>query len=103
MDLGYSRCSYTWKRCSLVERLDRVISNLDWQITFPEVVIQHLPSLKFDHSPLLLRLTSQGAPNKGRRPFRFLAAWLDHPDFDNVVNRGWNLQDSWHTCMEDFQ
>ncbi|KAL4380663.1 hypothetical protein AHAS_Ahas04G0056000 [Arachis hypogaea] len=103
MDLGYSGCPYTWKRYSLVKRLDRGISNLDWQITFPGAVIQHLPSLKFDHSPLLLRLTSQGALNEGRRSFRFLAAWLDHPDFDNVVNRGCNLQDSWNTCMEDFK
>ncbi|XP_029149625.1 uncharacterized protein [Arachis hypogaea] len=65
--------------------------------------IQHLPNLRSDHSPLFLCLAPQASPNKGRRPFRFLAAWLDHSDFDNVVNRGWNLQGNWNSCMEDFQ
>ncbi|XP_015931575.1 uncharacterized protein LOC107457904 [Arachis duranensis] len=81
-------CPYTWKRGSLAERLDRGLANPDWQITFPGASIQHLPNLKSDHSPLFLRLAPKASPNKGRRPFRFLAAWLDHPGFDDVVNRG---------------
>ncbi|XP_072084360.1 uncharacterized protein [Arachis hypogaea] len=68
-----------------------------------EASIQHLPNLKSDHSPLLLNLAPQASPNKGRRPFIFLAAWLDHPGFDDVVNSGWDLQGNWNSCMENFQ
>ncbi|RYR75634.1 hypothetical protein Ahy_A01g000206 [Arachis hypogaea] len=32
LDLGYSGYPFTWKRGNLVERLDRGLSNMDWQI-----------------------------------------------------------------------
>ncbi|RYR05834.1 hypothetical protein Ahy_B06g085655 [Arachis hypogaea] len=36
VDLGYSGWPFTWKRGDLAERLDRGLSNLEWQIAFPE-------------------------------------------------------------------
>ncbi|XP_072064218.1 uncharacterized protein [Arachis hypogaea] len=41
--------------------------------------------------------------NDGRRPFRFMAAWLTHPDFSNMVNNNWNLAGSWSACICHFQ
>ncbi|RYQ82266.1 hypothetical protein Ahy_B10g100865 [Arachis hypogaea] len=84
LDLGFSGWPFTWKRGNLAERLDRGLSNLDWQIAFPEARIKHLPMLKSDHSPICLQLLSPMDHNRGRRPFRFLASWLTHPDFGNV-------------------
>ncbi|RYQ99609.1 hypothetical protein Ahy_B07g087554 [Arachis hypogaea] len=86
VDLGFSGWPFTWKRGNLAERLDRGLSNLDWQIAFPEARIKHLPMLKSDHSPICLQLLSPMDHNRGRRPFRFLASWLTHPDFGNVMD-----------------
>ncbi|XP_057744587.1 uncharacterized protein LOC130962384 [Arachis stenosperma] len=41
--------------------------------------------------------------NRGRRPFHFLAAWLTHPDFGNVVNNSWNIQTSWTEGLSTFK
>ncbi|RYR67697.1 hypothetical protein Ahy_A03g014089 [Arachis hypogaea] len=54
MDLGYSGWPFTWRRGNLMERLDRGLGNLDWNITFPEASIMHLPMFKSNHSPLFL-------------------------------------------------
>ncbi|XP_052112461.1 uncharacterized protein LOC127744218 [Arachis duranensis] len=94
---------YTWKRANLAERLDRGLSNLDWQIQFPEAIIKHMPMLKSDHSPICLQLFPTFSQNRRRRPFRFLAAWISHPDFGNVVNTSWNIQGSWTEGISNFK
>ncbi|RYQ84862.1 hypothetical protein Ahy_B10g104360 [Arachis hypogaea] len=87
VDLGFVGWLFTWRRGNLVERLDRALSNMDWHIKFPEACFRHLPMLKTDHSPICLQLSSNASINRGRRLFRFVVAWLTHPDFDNMVNR----------------
>nr|XP_029149636.1 uncharacterized protein LOC112757775 [Arachis hypogaea] len=103
LDLGFTGWPYTWKRGNLVERIDRALCNLDWQLMFPEAKIRHLPMMKSDHSFLCLQLYTASAPNRRRRPFRFMAAWLTHSDFDNMLNNNWNFRDSWNNCVEDFK
>ncbi|XP_057746431.1 uncharacterized protein LOC130965690 [Arachis stenosperma] len=53
VDLGYSGWPFTWKIRNHAERLDRGLSNLEWQISFPEAYVKHLPMLKSDHSPIV--------------------------------------------------
>ncbi|XP_057760080.1 uncharacterized protein LOC130980411 [Arachis stenosperma] len=103
LDLGFSGFPFTWKRGNLFERLDRALSDIDWQIKFPEASIKHLPSLKSDHSPIYLQLSPVALPNRRRRPFRFLAAWLNHPEFDNLVSNNWRVQESWSNGVENFK
>ncbi|XP_057739670.1 uncharacterized protein LOC130956669 [Arachis stenosperma] len=40
--------------------------------------------------------------NRGRRLFRFLAAWITHPDFGNAVGASWNNQGSWAEGIVNF-
>nr|XP_025664883.1 uncharacterized protein LOC112763420 [Arachis hypogaea] len=103
VDLGYAGWAYTWKRGNLAERLDRGLSNLDWQIAFPEALVKHMPMLKSDHSPICLQLSPVSMQNRGRRPFRFLAAWITHPDFGNAVDASWNVQGSWAEGVLNFK
>ncbi|XP_016195543.1 uncharacterized protein LOC107636557 [Arachis ipaensis] len=103
IDLGYDGWPFTRKRGNLVERLDRGLSNLDWQIRFPEARIIHLPPLKSDHNPICLQLETTSFPNRGRRPFRFQAAWLTYPDFKNVVNSSWSIESSWNNGISSFR
>lgn len=41
-----------------------------------------------DNNPLFIRLNSHG-PRLGDRPFRFKAAWISHPDFNELVKQNW--------------
>ncbi|KAF7829553.1 ribonuclease H [Senna tora] len=55
-----------------------------------------------DHSPILLRLHGDsGLGTEKNRPFRFLASWLLHDDFQNVVRNSW--QGDWYWSLNCFQ
>ncbi|KAL1336367.1 uncharacterized protein [Arachis hypogaea] len=103
IDLGFAGWPYTWKRGNLVERLDRDLSNLEWQLAFPEAIVKHMPMLKSDHSPICLQLSPVSEQNRGRRPFCFLAALIMHPDFGNAVGASWNNQGSWAEGIVNFK
>ncbi|RYR72292.1 hypothetical protein Ahy_A02g006492 [Arachis hypogaea] len=61
VDLGYLGWPYTWRRGNLVERLDRGLSNLEWQLTFSEDTLKHLSMFKSNHVPLCLQLFTVGS------------------------------------------
>ncbi|KAA3486584.1 (+)-neomenthol dehydrogenase-like [Gossypium australe] len=67
---------FTWHRGNLSERLDRVVGNDAWIKAFPNCLITHLPRIKSDHRPLLLKFCYDDncAPN---RPFNWLATSLE--------------------------
>ncbi|RYR20805.1 hypothetical protein Ahy_B03g066051 isoform D [Arachis hypogaea] len=85
-DLGYDGWPFTWRRGNLVEWLDRGLGNITWQIRFSDAKIKHLSMLKSDNSPLCLQISTMPPPNRERIPFKFLASWLFHPDFSNVIS-----------------
>ncbi|QHO24945.1 uncharacterized protein DS421_12g376770 [Arachis hypogaea] len=93
---------YTWRRGNLVERLDRDLSNLEWQLTFSEATLKHLPMFKSDHVPLCLQLSTIGSYNRQRRPFCFVAMWLSYPDLKNMVNNSWDMNNSWSEGSNNF-
>ncbi|KAH1121487.1 hypothetical protein J1N35_004647 [Gossypium stocksii] len=70
-DPGFQRPLFTWHRGNLSERLNRVVGSDAWMEAFSNCLITHLPKIKSDHRPLLLKFyyDSSCAPN---RPFRFL-------------------------------
>lgn len=60
---------------------------------FPDTIIQHLLRDGSDHSPIVCHLTTSGQDleeDKGSRPFRFDAIWLDDEHCSVVVENGWN-------------
>jgi hypothetical protein len=53
-----------------------------------ETFVEVLPRLHSDHNPLLSRC--EGIPaRQGNRPFRFEAAWITHPDYQQAVQSAW--------------
>ncbi|KAJ1387751.1 Ribonuclease H-like superfamily [Sesbania bispinosa] len=94
MDLGSTGGIFSWVRrtvngCNMAKRLDRVLVNQTWRLSYPEAYVEMLPRCFSDHSPLLVRL--RGSSNeRGPRPFRFLAAWTSHPGYKMVVEGAWN-------------
>ncbi|PNX93586.1 ribonuclease H, partial [Trifolium pratense] len=94
VDIATTGNKYTWARNCMGQRrifkkLDRGIANLPWQLAFPEAYVEVLCRLHSDHHPLLLRC-GQLPQRRGPRPFRFEAAWITHPEYQNVVQTAWS-------------
>ncbi|XP_072084715.1 uncharacterized protein [Arachis hypogaea] len=103
IDLGFVGWPFTWRRGNIVERLDRGLNNLEWKLSFPEGILRHLPNFNSDHSPICLQLHTASFQNRNRRPFRFVAAWLAHPDFSNLVSNSWDVSSSWNSGVVSFK
>ncbi|XP_057443884.1 uncharacterized protein LOC130736046 [Lotus japonicus] len=94
VDLGMSGGKYTWFRkrnnsIILLKRLDRALGDAAWRIAFPDAFVEGLHRIHSDHCPLLINF-SAARESGNERPFRFLAAWVDHPEYRSVVQAAWN-------------
>ena len=93
LGMGFTGSRFTWTRRKSTNtfkgaRIDRALCNMDWRFMFESTSVIHLPKLHSDHSPLLVKLqVPQAIPQ--HPPFRFQAAWLTHPNFDDVIRRNW--------------
>lgn len=103
LDAGFQGSPFTWRHGRLFQRLDRVLINLQWRLKFQSASIFHLPFFKSDHRAILVQLQRKKKPNRHRRPFRFLAAWLMHEDFPNLMTRNWSLNGLWCNQVRHFQ
>ena len=52
-----------------------------------ELKVSVLPSARSDHWPIKLEWDNVGT--NLRRPFRFEIFWLDHPDFQPLIQQWW--------------
>lgn len=103
VDAGYQGCPFTWKGGNLLQRLDRLMVNLQWRIRFEEAVVFHLPHFKSDHRMVLMKMKKTVKQNQKRRPFRFMAAWLTHEDFDSFMRNTWRSDLSWNEQINNLQ
>lgn len=90
-EIGFEGNESTWcnnqhGRNRIWQRLDRILGNGEAFLQFPELQVKHLQRLISDHSPLLLSLTAQ---TPYRSKFTFQRMWLEHPDFQNLVEQTW--------------
>ncbi|KAL4376570.1 hypothetical protein GQ457_02G042980 [Hibiscus cannabinus] len=68
--------------------LECCLCNAKWYEVFATVEVFHLPRLSLDHRPIMLT-TDQRGRHQGARPYRFVAAWNDHPDFERHLSDNW--------------
>ncbi|XP_072086990.1 uncharacterized protein [Arachis hypogaea] len=83
-DMGFFGPPFTWQRNNIKRRLDRFLCNLSYNNMFPTVGVKHLSKLKSDHLPILLDVNATNEESRDR-PFRLLAPWLLHEDYNNLV------------------
>lgn len=76
----------------MAKRLDRVMGCPHARLKWQEARVTHLPFLASDHAPLYVQLSPEVGQNRGRRPFRFEAAWLNHPSFKDLLEVSWNRE-----------
>ncbi|XP_074277141.1 uncharacterized protein LOC141600791 [Silene latifolia] len=67
-------------------KLDKILVNGDWLLTFTQTAAQFLSPGISDHCPALLTFPGDPAPKK---QFKFLDCWIDHPDFHHQVAAAW--------------
>lgn len=103
IDAGFQGPPFTWLKGSLMERLDQMLINSEWRLRFQLAVVHHLPPLKSDHRPLLVKFQREPQPNRFRRPFRFNAGWLSHEDFPSFLAKNWDQGEDWSGKMQHLQ
>ncbi|KAA3475888.1 reverse transcriptase [Gossypium australe] len=100
-DLGFKGPPFTWQRGETLVRLDRALVNDAWMNTFPQSLVHHLTRIKSDHRLLLLTIEPDlNIPNG--RPFRFLAGWTQHKEFNNFVKDKWEFKGNMYDSLYNF-
>ncbi|KAL8171581.1 hypothetical protein V2J09_023385 [Rumex salicifolius] len=94
IDMRFSSSKFTWRRGAadaptVSKRLDRFLMNIPTRTVWDEAAVSHLPAVRSDHNPLLLLLRPAMPINPLRRPFRFEAMWLTHPDCTKFIDSNW--------------
>lgn len=88
-DLPLHGRKFTWYkpngRCK--SRLDRMLVNNTWITKWPTACLKGLPRSISDHCPIFLESKSS---YWGPKPFRFINAWMTHPDFKEFVMKAWS-------------
>ncbi|KAK4706667.1 hypothetical protein R3W88_033767 [Solanum pinnatisectum] len=101
IDLGYTGLPYTWCNqrnayASVWKKLDRSMVNDKWLETMPQTTIEHLSSVGFDHSPLLLEMVRKNDDHI--KYFQFLHCWVDNDSFMETVQNCWERESQVTPC-----
>ena len=84
-------------------RLDRALCNPSWLHLFPGHLVNNLPKILSDHRPVSICLgpTHHASPTDDH--FKFLAPWLTHPGFHDIVHRIWSSGADLISCIDTFK
>ncbi|XP_057761117.1 uncharacterized protein LOC130981550 [Arachis stenosperma] len=101
-DLGFKGQPFTWQKGIIRRRLDRYVTNAAWSQRFSSAVVKHLPKLKSDHVSIFLELWVDSTAASSCRPFRFLASWLTHENFNSMLKTNWKDEISMDQNVTNF-
>jgi hypothetical protein len=85
---------FTWsneRRAPTLSKLDRALVSIDWEMSYPNSLLQAISSSVSDHAPLHLSMNASHYP---KRRFRFELFWLKLDGFQDAVKEGWKCRDS---------
>ena len=93
-DLGFSGNKFTWcngqgEGHTVWERLDRVVSTVDWLAMFPTTKVVHLESGTSDHKPIMIYLAS--IPKRVNKPWRFEQMWMRDEGCREAIEDAWSF------------
>ncbi|KAK8516455.1 hypothetical protein V6N12_038696 [Hibiscus sabdariffa] len=83
---------YTWlnqrsKEDEICEKLDRVLSSLEWGFLFPEAIVVIDAAIASDHAPIVM--LTNGLPKKFKKDFKFESSWLIEEECSRIVKEEW--------------
>lgn len=85
---------FTWsneREQPVLTKIDRVFVSVDWELSYPDVLLQALSTNIFYHSPLHL---TTSVPFCAKKRFHFEMYWLKLEGFEQTVRDAW-------VCEED--
>lgn len=107
IDLGYKGPAFTWTNRqsasdTIFQRLDRVLVTEQWFQIYPHAYVNHIPRIRSDHAPILLR--TQDRP-VAKRKFRVEAWWFGADGFQEACSAGWQQEQggSWEDKTNDMK
>lgn len=71
-------------------KIDRVLVSVDWELNYPDTLLQALSTNISDHAPLHL---TTSAPFCAKKRFRFELFWLKLEGFEQTVRDAWVCDD----------
>ena len=92
IDLGFSGPCFTWTRGRSVGTLRSPTQSGSKQLRMEPTIganLNHPSANNSDHNPLLIK-TKREAQAHTQKQFRFQAAWLTHPGFQDLVRSSWH-------------
>jgi hypothetical protein len=96
---------FTWanrRESPTYEKLDRILSSVEWEQKFPLVTVRALPRSGSDHTPLILD-TGEQAFSGNKSIFSFELAWFKKEGFVDLVRREWTSISKGNNPMEIWQ
>ncbi|KAK8575406.1 hypothetical protein V6N12_063079 [Hibiscus sabdariffa] len=96
MEIPSSGGSFTWSNQrsneeAILEKLDRVLSSLEWNFLFPKAISIIDVVIASDHAPIILLIN--GVEKKAKREFKFESRWLMEEECSQVVKEEWENTD----------
>ena len=94
VEVNFQGNVFTWYNRSydgvwVKERLDRVITNVEWLYWYPNSVVVHESFRGSDHCPIIL--FSDPKRRKPKIPFRFEAGWNEIDECREIINKEWSV------------
>jgi hypothetical protein len=112
-DLGYSGPKFTWTNkqesdSNVRVRLDRAVANGSFTQLFDDCHVENVITTTSDHYAIVLSLKNyqnEATSRPVQMGFKYEAAWLRSPDYNQVLEAAWNddpdrvasLQGTWST------
>jgi exonuclease III len=91
---------YTWsneREVPTMTRIDRALVSVDWDLAFPDAMLQALLTSISDHAPLHLSLSNGLRPKQW---FKFEVFWASLPGFLEAVREAWVCD---HNIVDPFK
>ncbi|KAK8517476.1 hypothetical protein V6N12_016327 [Hibiscus sabdariffa] len=97
MEIPSKGGSYTWsnQRCdeeAILEKLDRVVSSLEWNFLFPKAISFIDIAIASDHSPIIL--LTNGVVKNTKKDFKFESRWLMENECSRVIKEEWENKEN---------
>ncbi|KAK9021291.1 hypothetical protein V6N11_011289 [Hibiscus sabdariffa] len=84
--------AYTWSNQrseeeEICEKLDRVLTSLEWGFLFPKTIVFIDAAIASDHAPVVTLLN--GLQKKFKKNFKFESSWLIEEECSQIVKEEW--------------
>ncbi|KAK9018547.1 hypothetical protein V6N11_001519 [Hibiscus sabdariffa] len=99
MEIQSKGGAYTWsnqrsEEDEICEKLDRVLSSLEWGFLFPRDIVVIDIAIASDHAPIVLPMNRM--MKKVKRDFKFESRWLLEEEYSRMVEEEWTNKGGRH-------